>query len=59
MCKVSRENVIIFKTILTFVVVINDYLKEQSLNAEDFHNTCSSDQLLQNYIEGYLKDRFP
>lgn len=36
MCKV-RENFIIFKTIFTFVIIISDYLKEQSLNAEDFH----------------------
>lgn len=46
--KVSRENFRIFKTIVTFIIVINGYLKEQSLNAEDFDKAWSSDQLLQN-----------
>lgn len=48
MYKVSRENFRIFKTIFTFIIVINGYLKEQSLNAEDFDKARSSDQLLQN-----------
>ena len=37
MYKLSRKNLTVFKTIVKYGVVINDYLKEQSLNAQDFH----------------------
>lgn len=59
MYKVSQENFSIFKTIIIFVVIVNDCLKEQSLNEEDFHKAWSSDQPLQNYLVGFLKRQIP